>query len=566
MRVLLAVGDDTIASTLRHHLTNKNIEVDNNEVLHRSYLEEYVELYQPEMLIVHDSYLPSDAEGETQVDAEMLLLLETFRMTYGRALRIVYLCIRSKKDPFLAQLVARDVLDIFNEMQIDLPTFVNQLESEPTYSNVSKFANGGMLIPLQPEVSIEDDDEFFEEEIEKPEEKGEGNSEKGAASQNWMKSVRKTITDIELPKVALPKLKKPNSNKNMDLKEMDIQQEPLKSTEELLKAEPMNKKESPVNETNEAATEGPVEIVERTFNESSDETRTSRRKTNRIIPEPRVKEVIRYMSIPFQIILVGGLYSGAGTTTFASNLAIQLAKRDLKVGYLEYPLIDNPYIFDYLQIHALDTNEDYLDLGNELAHKTITMRGDRQFWTERGVTWSVNDTRKVPGLDYKFEDMMLHAQGLKTNFLVVDIGTRWEDAAIQRFLSIAEHILIVTDTDPIKLDKIHAGGDRYSTSEKKILSSLEKSNRSYKIIQMRAHEEMDKSIMKHLQFKTPSAVITDIPFSDMQKALYKKQFIYETSAYQEQWEKDTLPLIRELLPKEMWTLTKKRSFLRFLKS
>ena len=573
MRVLLAVGDETISSTLRHHLNNNSFEVDNNEVLHRNYLEEYVSLYNPEMLIIHDTYLPSDEVGKEQ-EEEMLRLLEKFRMEYGRNLRVVYLCIRDKNDSFLPQLVARDVLDIFNEMQIDLTRFVKQLEAQPIYSNVSRFGTG-LIIPAR--VVEEEPDETEEEET--VTDSTEQNKE-GAAEQlpKWMKPVKNPFKDMEIPKLSFPKRKtKPIEEGIPRLEEMDVHQEPvtpqpnnevLKSAE-TLPATPTIENDNTIEMDNAIQEEikQDTSIEVKTVKETPTTTDTPSRRSNRkATAPPKVKEVVRFMSIPFQIVLVGGLYPGAGTTTLASNLAIQLAQRNLSVGFLEYPRIEHPYIFDYLQIHSKDPDEEYLDLGNELAHKTITMRGDRQFWDERGVKWSVNDTRKVPGTEYNFEDMLLHAQGLKVNLIVIDIGTRWEDEAIKKFLSIAEHILLVTDTDPVKLDRVHAGGERYTTASKNIINTLDTSGRPYKIVQMRAHEEMDKSILKHLQHKKPSVSITDIPFKDMQKALFNSRFVYEDKEYQRQWEEDTQALIRDMLPKEMWSLTKRKSLLRFMKS
>lgn len=571
MRVLLAVGDETISSTLQHHLKKNTFEVDNNEVLHRNYLEEYVSLYQPDMLIIHDSYLPTERVDKEEQEAEMLMILEKFRMQYGRNLRIVYLCIRDKNDSFLPQLVARDVLDIFNEMQIDLKAFVEQLGAPPTYLNVNRFGTGSLLIPARI-VEVEEIDEPEEAAQTEHEQAAAKEEETTANSSNWMNTMKKPFQAIEMPKLSLPKRKTKSISETSDLKEMDIQQDTASLTEyensHLRSSE--NLPTSKHDDIYEMDTEIQEEIKQDTSVEIpkvSEVAKPRVRRTDRkAAPTEKVKEVIKFMTIPFQIVVVGGLYPAAGTTTLASNLAIQLAKRGLGVGYLEYPRVEHPYIFDYLQIHSKDPEENYLDLGNELSNNTINMRGDRQFWSERGVTWSVNDTRKVPGKDYQFEDMLLHAQGLKSTVIVVDIGTRWQDEAVKRFLSIAEHILLVTDTDPVKLDRVHAGGDRYTTAPREVLNTLEDSRRPYKVVQMRSHEEMDKSMLKHVQHKRPIVSIRDIPFKDMQKALYRNEFIYENKEYQRQWEEDTYPLIREILPKEMWSTSKKKSLFSFMRS
>lgn len=139
MKVLLAVGDKNLSQLLRRHLEGANFELSKEDVLHRSYLEEIVDFENPDLLIIHDRLLPSDQIGEKENEEELLGMVEAWRRKLDTKMRVVIMCERDRKDPFLAQLVSRNVLDIFNERQISSSVFVEQLKEPAKYMNVSRY-------------------------------------------------------------------------------------------------------------------------------------------------------------------------------------------------------------------------------------------------------------------------------------------------------------------------------------------------------------------------------------------------------------------------------------------
>ncbi len=144
--VLLAIAEATISNALRKHLKSIGFDVIEDEVLHRKYLHESVELKAPGLVIIHDYYLPSEFDFDKKAkDQEMLQMIEDWRLMYDQSVRVVYLCVRERTDPFLGQLVARNVLDIFHEQSIKIETF-NQLIEPPRFSNVRKFGTGNLEI------------------------------------------------------------------------------------------------------------------------------------------------------------------------------------------------------------------------------------------------------------------------------------------------------------------------------------------------------------------------------------------------------------------------------------
>lgn len=145
--VLLAIAEGNISNALRNYLASIGFDVLADEVLHRKYLHESVELKAPDIVVIHDHYLPSNFNiSDTNArDQEMLQLIEDWRLLYDQSVRVVYLCVRDRTDPFLGDLVARNVLDIFHEQTIHLSSF-NQLLEPPRFSNVKRFGTGNLQI------------------------------------------------------------------------------------------------------------------------------------------------------------------------------------------------------------------------------------------------------------------------------------------------------------------------------------------------------------------------------------------------------------------------------------
>ncbi|MGF9975490.1 hypothetical protein [Viridibacillus arvi] len=161
MTILFAIGEQTLSDILRKPLVENDFDVISDEVLHRNYLNEFIGIQRPQMLILHDIYLPSDISDQELRDVEMLELIEEWRMRYDNDLRIIYMCVRDRKDPFLAQLVARNVLDIFYEKNISTESFISQLQTPPKFSNVSRFGTGDIEInfnePSEEDAANEED-------------------------------------------------------------------------------------------------------------------------------------------------------------------------------------------------------------------------------------------------------------------------------------------------------------------------------------------------------------------------------------------------------------------------
>lgn len=139
MKVLLAVGEKNLSKLLRSHMTDAGFEVAKDDVHHRYFLDEVIEVQRPDLVILHDRLLASDQPDSKSNQEEFLEMIERWRRNYDTSLRVCVMCERDRKDPFLAQLVSRNVLDIFNERQIRSVKLVEQLMEPPKYVNVAKY-------------------------------------------------------------------------------------------------------------------------------------------------------------------------------------------------------------------------------------------------------------------------------------------------------------------------------------------------------------------------------------------------------------------------------------------
>lgn len=302
MPVLLAIGEQILSDMLRKPLIEKGFDVSSDEVLHRNYLNELVDIQKPSIVILHDLYLPSDHSNSEQRDVEVLELIEQWRLKYNNELRVVYLCVRDKKDPFLAQLVARNVLDIFCERGLDLEKFTTQLIELPKFSNVARFGTGNLDIK-------------FEEE------------NRDTTADN---DVLEAATDLINPKYEEVK---PNKFAQLQAGAMNIKEMAQKRAIE--KAEAKAKAPKKENKANSNLNDG---IDEHLFDEVVLD----------IMPVPAPRATI----IGTVLIAVASVTSHLGSTFTAINIASYLKDKGYSVA-----LVESNYSQDFDRIHALYEGE-----------------------------------------------------------------------------------------------------------------------------------------------------------------------------------------------------------------
>lgn len=212
MKVLLAVAEKNLSGLLRGNMMDAGFEVIKDDVLHRAFLEETVELEIPDIVVIHDRFLPSEKVDSQENDEELLRIIEVWRRKYDSSLRVCIMCERDRKDPFLSQLAARNVLDIFNDRQIVTQTFLKQMKEPPKYINISKFGLAAAdLNEMMKDVEEEEEDVV-----------GEVATEEQTATKKT-----KRIPSLKPPSFALPKLPPMYQNQITEITEIALQQRRL---------------------------------------------------------------------------------------------------------------------------------------------------------------------------------------------------------------------------------------------------------------------------------------------------------------------------------------------------
>lgn len=207
MSVLLGIGDKSLSQPLKEILIKKDY--DNvEETYHIDYLAEKVSYEQPDIVIIHE-HLQSNCTSKEEKQEEILSLIEHWRVAYNDSIRVVMICIRDRNDPFLGQLIAHNVLDIFPDKALPVHNLLNQLAAPPNFSNVKRLATTKLKVEL-----VEDED------IEEVHVKVRKNG--GVATQSTAVEVEEAaevtepeveVTEEDTPSVAKEKPKKPKSEK-----------------------------------------------------------------------------------------------------------------------------------------------------------------------------------------------------------------------------------------------------------------------------------------------------------------------------------------------------------------
>jgi hypothetical protein len=278
----------------------------------------------------------------------------------------------------------------------------------------------------------------------------------------------------------------------------------------------------------------------------------------RVVVQEKIieKEVIRtqYQAIPSKVVVVGSLYPGVGSTLLATNLARMVGIREIDVSYIEHPLV-KPYMFDYLQIQE----RQYTDTSREIQEEGL-YRSKAEGWLKDGVKWHVIDSRKPPLTSFTFENLLVLSHSIQSNVIIVDISNRWLDPEIQRFLYLADTILMCVEPNPIKYERSLLNIPNYRHDERKIMDLLNntKELNKYELVLMKDGNGMDAKVIREMLHKRPIASVPYIPYQDVLKALYNIELLYDFENNAQIFEKILLPVISKFMPYEFLGLTQQK--------
>lgn len=273
-----------------------------------------------------------------------------------------------------------------------------------------------------------------------------------------------------------------------------------------------------------------------------------------IVEVEKEVEVVAYTNVPPKLIVVASLWSGAGSSFVAANLARSVANRGIQVSYIEYPTV-KPYMFDYINLSSLEESEkfQYLDIAKLIERKGAVPK--KKGWSYKGVHWILNDPR-IPTLKtWKFEHMLRLIYSVNTPITIVDISTEWMHEDMKGLLSQADFIYISVDPDPIKASCLtpFAGNDPSVRGKEErfveYVKSIEETEKiPYEFILSKMNENINRKELIEVLEKKPFCEFEYIPYPDFIESIWQSEILYDHKTYHNMIENALQPIIKSILP------------------
>lgn len=289
-----------------------------------------------------------------------------------------------------------------------------------------------------------------------------------------------------------------------------------------------------------------------------------------IIIKDRVieKEVIKtaYTSIPNKLIVCASLWQGAGSTTFAINLARALSNRGLDVSYIEFPL-SKPYMFDYLSIPLKEETKkmQYVDYSRKIVSRKSVRRS--KAWSDYGIDWYVNDSRYEPLKKFTYEDMLKFIYSINSTITIVDVSSHLHNSDVQKFLHHVDDIYVCVEPDPVKVDwltsitedGIEIENQRNEKKSIDFLNDLErKEGVAFQFVNMKYTKKIDNKLFWESLGKKPVCFFPVIDYEVLLNLVWESRFLYDSEDYQDTLEKALKPAIVNSVPRQFYELENKK--------
>ncbi|EOP02234.1 hypothetical protein [Bacillus sp. WC2507] len=201
-KIVLAISDTVYTAYLREDFTGAGFEVADSDVMHIKYLDEILDMEQPDILCINDKRLNIDAGHEEK--RELIILHKLRDIRFNRDIRIVVFTERENDDEFLAKLIYLGIYDIFNSRKIDIDNkVIPQLLQESDIKNVAEIV-GASQAPKQtklPEVPVDEEEGEVSRELEE-----DSNNESASNSKLFKNKQKRKPIQEKTPKA--PTVKK----------------------------------------------------------------------------------------------------------------------------------------------------------------------------------------------------------------------------------------------------------------------------------------------------------------------------------------------------------------------
>lgn len=260
------------------------------------------------------------------------------------------------------------------------------------------------------------------------------------------------------------------------------------------------------------------------------------------VPVEKRVTVQQLKTMPKQLIVVGSLYSGAGSSFVSIALAKVLNKLRVDTCVVEYPA-NEPYLYVTLD-GSTHLPRDYSFIFPQILQgQDIKKRS--QEWEDDFITWMPADPAMGRITNWTSEHMSKCLYGIKNAVTILDISTSWSDPALKDILLQADHLLLIAGPEPARL---------LSSTSKSVKQYIKQELGSRAKIVANFVPDIANSKTKEWIDSLPGQTIVRIPGlpnADMVDAAWKGNTIFDDNDQILTKFLDCFyPLIREVIPRD----------------
>lgn len=243
-----------------------------------------------------------------------------------------------------------------------------------------------------------------------------------------------------------------------------------------------------------------------------------------------------------RLIIIGGLYPGAGSSFVSMALARVLNHLSIPHALVESP-VHTPELF-----HRLDGSRKAPG-GGEFIYLTdyIKMRDGMQpaEWADGLTTWVPCNPKRGVQEDWTYEQTMQLILAVRAPVVILDVSHRWDHPSVQKVCNDADEIIFVADNRPEKYER----GDTHENVA--FMGELQKKRKSVSVIANRDFPTPRKGYrlewMKSLPI-LPIAIVPDMEYSKIIEAEWEGRLVYDDEAYLDRVVPSMYPFIRRIIP------------------
>lgn len=261
------------------------------------------------------------------------------------------------------------------------------------------------------------------------------------------------------------------------------------------------------------------------------------------VPVEKHIKVQQLRAMSKKLIVIGSLYSGAGSSFVNVALAKVLDSIRVDTTVMEYPAVE-PYLHMSLD-GTKHLPRDYTYIFPQIMQGQDTKKRTVE-WRDGLITWMPSDPANGKLTEWTSEHMTKCLYAMNNAVTILDISTAWADPALHDVILQADHVLIVAGPEPARL----------LSSQAKMIKNFLKKHENYSKMKVIANFVPDSPNPKTQEWirSLPAQTVVRVPglpSADVIDASWRGGTVFDDD--KELISKFTdvfFPLIRQIVPKD----------------